>query len=76
MSTVIWSTGFTGDLSWVQLPLTDSHGRPQHDGCAAATPGVWYVGFPWLTRRSSGIFHGFSRDARTAVDAVVHDLSA
>ena len=75
VTTVIWSTGFTGDLSWVHLPLMGSQGRPQHDGCAAS-PGVWYVGFPWLTRRSSGIFHGFARDARTAVDGVVHDLES
>jgi putative flavoprotein involved in K+ transport len=76
VNTVIWSTGFTGDLSWVHLPLMGSDGRPQHDGCAAPSPGVWYVGFPWLTRRSSGIFHGFSRDARTVVDAVLHDLES
>ncbi len=76
VNTVIWSTGFTGDLSWVHLPLIGSDGRPQHDGCAAASPGVWYVGFPWLTRRSSGIFYGFPRDARTVVDAVVHDLES
>ena len=74
VTTVIWSTGFTGDLSWVRLPLLAADGRPAHDGCDSAFPGLWYVGFPWLTRRCSGIFHGFSRDARTVVDAVVHEL--
>ena len=59
VTTVIWSTGFTGDLSWLRLPVLGADGRPAHDGCAAPWPGLWYVGFPWLTRRCSGIFHGF-----------------
>ncbi len=74
VTTVIWSTGFTGDLSWVRLPLVRADGLPDHDGCAAPWPGVWYVGFPWLTRRCSGIFHGFSRDARDVVSEVVREL--
>lgn len=74
VATVVWSTGFTGDLSWVRLPLLDADGRPAHDGCAAPWPGLWYVGFPWLTRRCSGIFHGFTRDASTVSDAVVREL--
>jgi putative flavoprotein involved in K+ transport len=74
VTTVIWSTGFTGDLSWVHLPVLSEDGRPQHDGCAAPWPGLWYVGFPWLTHRYSGILHGFARDARTVVDGVVREL--
>jgi putative flavoprotein involved in K+ transport len=74
VTTVVWSTGFTGDLSWVRLPLLAAGGSPAHDGCAAPWPGLWYVGFPWLTRRCSGIFHGFSRDARTVVDGVLREL--
>jgi putative flavoprotein involved in K+ transport len=74
VTTVIWSTGFTGDLSWVHLPVLGADGRPEHDGCAAPWRGLWYVGFPWLTRRSSGIFHGFSGDARAIVGAVTREL--
>ncbi|GAA4356081.1 flavin-containing monooxygenase [Angustibacter luteus] len=74
VTTLIWSTGFTGDLSWVNLPLFGPDGRLEHDGCAAPWPGLWYVGFPWLTRRCSGIFHGFSRDAQDIVHGVVHEL--
>ncbi|WP_426566192.1 flavin-containing monooxygenase [Angustibacter sp. McL0619] len=74
VTTLIWSTGFTGDLSWVHLPLLGPTGRLEHDGCTAPWPGVWYVGFPWLTRRCSGIFYGFSRDARSIVHAVLHEL--
>ena len=74
VTTVIWGTGFTGDLSWVRLPVLGADGRPAHDGVASAVPGLWYVGFPWLTRRCSGIFHGFNRDADAVVDAVLREL--
>jgi putative flavoprotein involved in K+ transport len=58
ITTVIWCTGFTGDLSWVQLPITDEAGAPRHDGCRTPVAGLWLVGFPWLTRRRSGICTG------------------
>jgi putative flavoprotein involved in K+ transport len=75
VTTVIWSTGFTGDLSWVHLPVLGAGGRPEHHGCAAPFPGLWYVGFPWLTRRCSGIFYGLPHDADAVVDAVLRELA-
>jgi putative flavoprotein involved in K+ transport len=74
VTSIIWCTGFTGDLSWVRLPILDAEGRPRHDGCAAPVPGLWYAGFPWLTRRRSGILHGFPVDAADVTSAVVQHL--
>jgi putative flavoprotein involved in K+ transport len=74
ITSVIWSTGFTGDLSWVHLPVADDEGRPRHDGCASPVPGLWYAGFPWLTRRRSGILNGFPIDAVDVVAAVTRHL--
>jgi putative flavoprotein involved in K+ transport len=74
ITSVIWCTGFTGDLSWVRLPILDDDGLPRHDGCAAPVPGLWYAGFPWLTRRRSGILHGFPVDAAHVTSAVVRHL--
>jgi putative flavoprotein involved in K+ transport len=74
VTSIIWCTGFTGDLSWVQLPILDAEGRPRHDGCASPVPGLWYAGFPWLTRRRSGILHGFPVDAADVTSAVVRHL--
>jgi putative flavoprotein involved in K+ transport len=71
---IIWCTGFAGDLSWVRLPVLDDAGRPRHVGCASPVPGLWYAGFPWLTRRRSGILHGFPVDAAEVVAGVVRHL--
>jgi len=74
VTSIIWCTGFTGDLSWVRLPVLGSDGRPRHDGCASPVRGLWYVGFPWLTRRRSGILHGFPVDAAEIVEGVIRRL--
>ena len=63
VSTVIWCTGFTGDLSWVRLPILDDAGSPRGHRCSTAVPGLWLIGVPWLTRRRSSILYGFPDDA-------------
>ncbi|HZZ95369.1 MAG TPA: NAD(P)-binding domain-containing protein [Jatrophihabitantaceae bacterium] len=75
VTSVIWATGFSGDLSWVHLPILDADGHLKHAGCAAPVPGLWYIGFPWLTRRQSGILHGLPTDAGEVVTAVLRHLS-
>ena len=73
VSTIIWCTGFSGDFSWVHLPVVDAAGQPLHDGGATTEPGVWFVGLTWLTRRKSGILLGFPDDAaRTADEVTAH----
>jgi putative flavoprotein involved in K+ transport len=76
ITTIIWATGFTGDLSWVHVPVHDNRGVVVHDGCASPFPGLWYVGFPWLTRRRSGIFYGVSSDADDVREGVLGHLAA
>jgi putative flavoprotein involved in K+ transport len=70
ISTIIWSTGFTGDFSWLDPALRGADGKPLRDGAAAAAPGLWYVGLWWLTCRRSAIFHGFPHDAAAVAGAV------
>ncbi|MBA2714379.1 MAG: NAD(P)-binding domain-containing protein [Rubrobacteraceae bacterium] len=74
VASIIWCTGFTGDFSWVHLPVLDDTGQPKHDDGATTEPGVWFVGLPWLTRRSSGIFLGFPSDAAKIAGAVAGHL--
>jgi putative flavoprotein involved in K+ transport len=74
VTSIIWCTGFTGDLSWARLPILDADGWPRHDGCASPVPGLWYAGFPWLTRRRSGILHGFPVDVADVTSGIVRHL--
>lgn len=64
VQTVIWCTGFTGDFSWIDLPVTDELGQPRHSRGVGAVPGVYFVGFPWLSSRKSGVVYGIEEDAK------------
>ena len=76
VSTVIWCTGFTGDLSYLDLPVQDASGEVRRHGSASEVPGLWFAGFPWLVQRRSGIFYGFPADAAQTVDQVTEYLVA
>ncbi|MDA0364610.1 MAG: hypothetical protein O3B31_08750 [Chloroflexi bacterium] len=67
---MIWCTGVGGDLSWLRVPVFDEAGRPAHSRGVAAVPGVYFVGFPWLARRGSGIIYGVGRDAEHVADVI------
>jgi putative flavoprotein involved in K+ transport len=62
ITTVIWATGFGADFSFVHMPLLDARGLPSHTAGATPAHGLWVVGLPWLTRRSSGILYGMRSD--------------
>ena len=75
VSTVIWCTGFTGDLSYLDLPVRDASGQVRRHGSASEVPGLWFAGFPWLVERRSGIFYGFPVDAAETGDRLTEYLA-
>jgi putative flavoprotein involved in K+ transport len=70
INTVIWSTGFNVDLSYVKLPLFDAAGKLiQKDGIPAV-PGLYFLGYPWLFNRKSTILFGIRDDVKVIVDKI------
>jgi putative flavoprotein involved in K+ transport len=70
VSTIIWATGFTGDLSWIHLPVLDAEGKPIHERGISPVRGLYFIGFPWLNSRKSGIIYGIEEDARSIAGAI------
>jgi putative flavoprotein involved in K+ transport len=71
ISTVIWATGFGGDFSYLNFPVhRDERGTPAHDRGVAPTPGLYYLGFPWLRTRASGIIAGIVPDAEWVCECI------
>lgn len=70
ISTVIWTTGFRSDWSWVELPMFDGNGYPTHTRGITAVDGVYVIGLPWLYTWGSGRFVGIGRDAEYVVSAL------
>jgi putative flavoprotein involved in K+ transport len=63
ISTIIWTTGFKSDWSWVDLPIFDGPGYPTHRRGVTSMGGVYVLGLPWLYTWGSGRFVGVGRDA-------------
>jgi putative flavoprotein involved in K+ transport len=75
ISTVIWATGFTGDFSWIHLPVLDAQGKPIHQRGISPVPGLYFLGFPWLNSRKSGIIYGMEDDAQYIANAISRQLA-
>lgn len=75
VSTIIWATGFTADFKWVHLPALDAEGRPIYQRGISPVPGLYFIGFPWLSCRKSGIIYGIDEDAHYIADAISEQLA-
>ena len=68
ITSVIWCTGFAADYGWVRLPVFDAGGHPRHHQGATASPGIYFLGLPWLSCRRSMLIAGVDQDARRTAD--------
>ena len=48
----------------------DERGEIRHQGGVTASPGLYFMGHPWLTKRSSGILWGVGDDAARIVEHI------
>ena len=71
VGTVIWCTGFTADFSWIKLPALNQSGFPIHKNGVSQIPGLYFVGFPWLSKRKSGLIYGVAEDAEYISSQVI-----
>jgi putative flavoprotein involved in K+ transport len=74
--TVLWATGLTPDLRWLELPVFDRRRRLQHDGGIVGAPGVYVLGLPFMRRRKSSYMHGAEDDARDLSSHIEAHLDA
>jgi putative flavoprotein involved in K+ transport len=75
VSTIIWCTGFTADFSWIDLPVTEANGKPVHHNGEAPAPGIYFIGFPWLSKRKSGVLLGIDEDAQHISELILQHLA-
>lgn len=68
--TIIWSTGFNVDLSYIKLPVFDNGGKLIHNNGITTISGLHFLGYPWLLSRKSSILFGIRDDAKFIVDRI------
>jgi putative flavoprotein involved in K+ transport len=74
---VVWCTGFKPGFDWIDLPIFDAHGMPEHDrGRVPAAPGLYFVGLHFQFAATSDTVTGVVRDARFVARSLLADARA
>jgi putative flavoprotein involved in K+ transport len=64
VANVIWCTGFTPGLTWIDLPVFNQDGDLVHDrGIVTSEPGLYFIGMYFQYSLSSVLIGGVGRDA-------------
>ena len=64
VTSIVWATGYALDFSWQKAGAFDERGKPHHRRGVSDVPGLYFLGLPWLSNRSSSFIWGVWHDAR------------
>ena len=76
LRSIIWSTGFHGDFSYIKLPVFDKEGNLKQKDSVSVIPGLYFLGLPWLRNRKSVILVGIKEDAEFVADTINNHIKA
>ncbi len=76
VATVVWATGFGGDLGYLGVPVLDERGTSIDQRGVAPVTGIYFLGSGGCETRKSGIMPGVDEDARFIADRVADQLHA
>jgi putative flavoprotein involved in K+ transport len=72
VANVVWCTGFGKDVSWIDVDVTGEDGWPEQTlGVVESSPGLYFVGLPFLYSFASMLVGGVGRDAGRVADHIV-----
>jgi putative flavoprotein involved in K+ transport len=74
--TVIWSTGFRSDYSWIHVPGVLTDGRVAHRRGVTEVPGLYFLGLSWQHTRGSALLGFVGDDAAYLADRIAADRQA
>lgn len=74
LAAVIWCTGYSSDFRWIDVPVFDGSGQPAHDRGITHSPGLYFLGLPWLHTWGSARFCGVADDAEHLASAIAMRL--
>ncbi len=70
LGSILWATGFTVDYGWLPAGALDEAGKPKHRRGISAEPGIYFLGLPWQSSRSSSFIWGVWHDAKFVADHI------
>ena len=70
IGSIVWCIGFEPDFRWLEAPVFNGRGAPQHVRGVTAQAGLYFLGLPWLHTWGSGRFSGVGRDAEYLAEEI------
>ena len=70
ITSILWATGFDVDYNWLKVEAFDEEGKPKHERGISAEAGIYFLGLPWQSRRSSSFIWGVWHDAKFLADQI------
>lgn len=70
ITAIVWATGFAPRFDWLHVDAFDEGGRPRHQRGLSSERGVYFLGLPWLSNRSSSFIWGVWHDAKRIADHI------
>ncbi|WP_455222609.1 MSMEG_0569 family flavin-dependent oxidoreductase [Kaarinaea lacus] len=64
ITSIVWSTGFHMDFSWIKLPVLEPGGYPDQVRGVTKVDGLYFLGLNWQNTWGSGRFYHVGRDAK------------
>jgi putative flavoprotein involved in K+ transport len=74
VGTIVWATGYRYDFGLVKAPVFDADGFPVQTKGITGSPGLAFVGMPWMPSLRSGTLSGVGESAGH-VAAVIADAA-
>jgi putative flavoprotein involved in K+ transport len=71
VTSVIWTSGFRPDYSWVKFPIFDAMGFPIQVNGQTSVPGLYFMGVHWMRKNKSAILYGVGEDAEIVARHIV-----
>jgi putative flavoprotein involved in K+ transport len=68
ISSLLWTTGFRPDYSWIDFPVTDEMGFARTTDGLTDTPGLAFLGALWMRDQGSATLFGVGADAAIVAD--------
>jgi putative flavoprotein involved in K+ transport len=63
IAAVIWATGYGFDFGWIDVPVLNPRGEPDHVRGITGVPGMYFLGLQWLAKLNSSLLSGVGDDA-------------
>jgi putative flavoprotein involved in K+ transport len=64
IGSVLWTTGYVRDYSWIDASITDDLGFPRQRAGVGELPGLYFIGSLWQRSQASATLFGVAADAR------------